>query len=186
MPESNSAANPLPTLRHRRPTNATGCFWAFLVVVVLFGISVFTKGSMELFGFGLLMAVPLSLTLFFERWRLDSKIIRSATDWCRLHFPESGNAPIVDFIVALARKTEIDWESLKPTSPLTPFNLTQRFGEPAKLYAEHDFPRKWIEDLAKDAGIRLTDNAEFCGTTVEDAVQFIVKFEKPPMMTATS
>ena len=180
MPESNSTDNQLPSLRHRRPTDATGCFWAFIVVVILFGIEVFTKGSMAVFGFGLLIAVPLSLTLFFERWRLDSKIIRSATHWCRVHFPGSGNAPILDFIVALARNSEVDWESLKPTSPLTQFNVSHRFGQSTKAYEDENFPAKWMKDLANDARIILPANTDFCGTTLDDAIQFILKFEKKP------
>lgn len=180
MPMPNRVDDSLPTLRHRRPTDATGCLWTVAVMAVWFGIIVFTKGSMEIFGFAFLFAVPVSITLFFERRRLDSKIIRSATDWCRENFPGLGKAPIVDFLVAIARTSEIDWESLQPTSPLAQFNVTQKLGQPTWAYAEQDFPKKWMEDLARDARIRLVANAEFCGTTLESALQFIVTSEQRP------
>lgn len=178
MPDSNTAS--LPTLRRRRPTDATGCFWAFIVVFILFGVAVFTKGSMAIFGFGILIAVPISFALLIERRLLDSEIIRLATDWCRLHFPGLGKAPIVDFLVALAHKSEIDWDTLRPTSTLTQFNVTRRFGKAINTYEGPDFPGKWMKDLAKDARIKLTENAEFGGTTLEDAIQFLVKFEEKP------
>jgi len=178
MPESDCGQNSLPTLRYRRPTDASGCLWTTLVMVIWFSIEVFNGGPTVRFGFGLFFAVPLSITLFFERWRLDSKIIRSTTDWCRANYPRQGQAPIVDFLVALARRSDIPWESLQPTSLLAQFNVTQGFGQPTQAYADQDFPNKWMEDLAREARISLPGGIEFCGTTLEDAVQFIVKIEE--------
>jgi hypothetical protein len=113
------------------------------------------------------------LAFIYERWRSDSKIIRSAEDWCRANYPEMGRVPIVDLLVAIARKSEIEWDALTPASLLTKFNVKPRFGGSVKDY---ELPKQWIEDLSKDARINLTERPEFNGTTLDDAIRYLATY----------
>ncbi len=157
-------------MMHPRPKDATGLFWACVSLVAgLFFAMVFPPLTC------VLAAVPFCCFWQFRKWRADSSIVQAATNWCRQNYPTAGNAPVVDFIVALAHDAEATPDQLSTTTKLDSLNWMS-CDDPATCghSASQDRTQEWLEDLFDDAGIRGHNLSTFSGGTLNDAVKFLV------------
>lgn len=160
----------LPRVTRPRPTDATGCFWAFisLVVGLIFG-AIFPPLAFVLIAF------PFCILWQFKKWRTDSEIVTAATNWCGQHYPNAGGTPIVDFVIALVHSAGADLQDCSPETPIDVLNWMSDDDQAAYWYPEpRDRTLAWLRDVLAEARINDIDLSAFSGTTLRDAINLIL------------
>lgn len=159
-----------PRVTRPRPTDATGWFWAFVSLVVgLFFAAIFPPFALVLIAF------PFCFLWQFKKWRADSLIVTSATNWCGQHYPDAGGTPIVDFMIALVHDAGVDLENCSPETLIDNLNWMSDDDQAAYWYPEaHDRTQAWLRDMLADAKIKEPDLTEFSGTTLSDAISVML------------
>jgi hypothetical protein len=159
----------LPTIQRVRPTDATGLFWLFVLLLAGPFYSQIFPGV----GIVFLAAMPFLVSWQFKKWQRDSSINRQATAWCQQHYPTYGGTPVVDFIVALAHDTACDFTQLTPSILLDDVKLLPENYADNYWSSKYTDRQAWLADLVADARIRQIDFSAFSGATLHDAIQFV-------------
>jgi hypothetical protein len=165
-------SKPHPFVPRGRPIDATGLFWSF--VFVLFGCfyaGMYFGWNYFVFAGVLLLGVIPGMLWQFQIWKLDSTINRQTTEWCNDHYPDLGGTPVVDLVVAMAHIFSIDFCRLTSSTLLVDLVISAD-GVNDTSFVELS---EMLECIAHEARIRGVDWSSFSGTTVDDAVQFLVK-----------
>ncbi|MFO1021421.1 MAG: hypothetical protein U0903_12100 [Planctomycetales bacterium] len=163
---------PHPFVQRGRPIDATGLFWALVLVPIGCFYSVVFLGWNDFVLEGVVfLGVVAGLLWQFRRWKFDAVTNRQATEWCRQHYPELVGTPVVDWLVALVHILRIDLRTLKPSSVLVDLAMSA-YGKVDMPF--DDFP-EILEDIAYDARICIVEWSSFSGSTVDDAIQFVVR-----------
>lgn len=170
-----TTTTPPPAIQRNRPTDATGWFWAF--VLLLAGL--FYSHIWPVIGGLLLLASPLCFVRQFVKWRNDAAINRQATAWCRNYYASYGGTPVVDFMVAIVHDTGCDLNHVTPTTLLDELDgIPDDEEDFAGEGDDSDRHRLWLSDLLDDASIRDVDPSDFDGSTLHDAVGFVITCDK--------
>lgn len=106
--------------RRVRPTDATGLFWAFILLVLawLFSLTPKSNDWRPL----LLLGVPFALAYQIWVWRRDATILREAEAFRRLHFPHAEPWLTLRFLVALSHECERTAAEFHPNMSLDALN----------------------------------------------------------------
>lgn len=161
----------LPEVLRSRPIDATGWFWA--LVLLLAGW--FYRQFWPVPGALLLAMSPVCFFWQFAQWRSDASIKRSATMWCRKFYPDAGGTPIVDFMIAVAHETGPDFGNWSPDTALDDL-IGLRSDELDELCRPDPLPirRTWILETFEVARIPPTDLSQFSGITLGDAIDTVL------------
>lgn len=159
----------LPRVTRPRPTDATGLLWAFVSMVAgLFYAAIFPAFAI------VLIACPLCLLWQFKKWRTDSSIVKAATNWCHLHYPNAGDTPVVDFMIALAHITHADLSECSPDTALDTLSCIWDDDQFQYWYPEaKNRTQAWLCEVFEEAKIEMIDPSAFSGSTLSDAIPFM-------------
>lgn len=160
----------LPSIRRVRPTDATGLFWLFVLLLAGLFYSQIFPGV----GIFFLATTPFFVIWQFKKWQRDSGINRQAIVWCQQHYPTYSGTPVVDFMVALAHDATFDFTQLTPSIPLDDVKLRAENYHDNYWGTAYTNRQAWLADLVADARIREIDLSTFSGMTLHDAIQFVV------------
>lgn len=162
----------LPSIHRRRLSDASGLFWSLLIVLFgcVYAVMYFGENHL-IIGVIVVVGMVPGVLWQFHIWKLDSAINRKSTEWCRRYYPESGGFPIVDLVVAMAHVLAFDFAALTPSSLLVdlagPPDGTDE-SPPVEL-------SEMLQRIAHEARIRNVKWSSFSGTTVDDAVKFLIQ-----------
>ncbi len=130
-----------------KPTDATGCGFAFFAFV----IALFVGQVSIWMGVLFLLAIPCCLVWQIKIWRYDWRVHRDALDWCREHYPDAGGTPIVDLMIAVVEETPATVDSLLPTTLLDSLNIELAlFNEEIEehfLLQDEEIPIEFLEEV---------------------------------------
>lgn len=162
-------------IQRRRPTDATGCFWS-LVALVWGGFYCLIGGTWTIIGSLILLASPACLMWQFAKWRHDSAIERQAIEWCQTFYPSCNRVPIADFMVAVAHHANCSLARVTPSTPLAELDWTgdEREGirTRSQLLNHHG---AWLSTIAAQSRLSNVDAQLFSGSTLADAIHFVVE-----------
>tara|TARA_R110002072_G_scaffold109021_2_gene236009 strand:+ start:279 stop:803 length:525 start_codon:yes stop_codon:yes gene_type:complete len=159
-----------PRVTRPRPTDATGWFWAFVSLTVgLFFAAIFPPFAI------VLVAFPFCFLWQFKKWHADSSIVKAATNWCERHYPNAGDTPIVDFMIAVAHTTNVDLSKCSPDTPIDQLNWMADDDQAEYWYPDaQDCTQAWLYDVFADAKINAIDLSAFAGSTLSDAADVLL------------
>ena len=163
-----SNMEPLSSIQRHRPINAS---WLFVSLVLIFGGLFFSERISAAFSFLLILSAVGCLLWQFKIWSYDVSVNRLATEWCRTHYPFYGDTPIVDFMVAIGQDTCCDFDEVFPSTALDDLN---RYEDNVMLFIDD---KEILEHILRGAHFRQIDCSEFDGSTLDDAIQFVVNYE---------
>ena len=164
---STSVPRPLPSIQRKRPIDASGLFWS-LVSILAGGFYGGMYSPVLYVVFGILAVF--GVVWQFGNWRFDSAVNRQATEWCRIHYPEHGGTPVVDLMVAMAHVLDIHFENLLPSCRLIDLIVSPDGVIDAPFFRLPDM----LQCMVHEARIRKIDCSTFTGSTLDDAIRFVV------------
>ncbi len=165
---SASRQKPPVSIWRTRPINASGLFWSLVSILAgFFYGGICSSEFYFVFGISALLGVIWQ----FKKWSWDLRINRSATEWCRTHYPTFVGTPIMDFIVAFAQIVHDDFGQLAPLSLLDDLNRTSGNAH-VGLFVD---VKQMLGCVVMEARIRDVVSSEFSGSTLDDAIQFVCK-----------
>jgi hypothetical protein len=152
-----------------RSMDATGLFWGLVSLVVgLFFAAVFPPFAVVLIAF------PFCFMWQLRKWRTDAAIVEAATDWCSQYCPHADDAPVVDFMIALAHMTHIDLRKCTPVTALDTLDWIADDEELLSWYPEaKDRTHARFLDVLAEAKIKVNECSAFGGTTLQDAIRLL-------------
>ena len=158
--------------RPSRQLDATGLFWCFVLLFVA-AMASLLEDKPTLLTIACLLATPFSIGWQLRKWRTDSKILKSAIDWCHRYYPNETDNSILNFVLALAHDTHTDLDMVNPDSRLDELNWTLDFD--VFIVDKANPHASWIGHLFYDARIKNIDTDAFVGDTLGDVIRLVVE-----------
>lgn len=160
-------ANHRHDVSRKRPTDATGLFWAF--VCLTFGVVLLV--AVPFVGIVVIVSAPLCLIDQIVTWRNESRAKRDAIKWCGKYFDPEVGVPLVDFMIALTLHTRCSLECVGPSTELN--DIYGMLDDDWIGIQDAEWHQIWLADVFKDARIKIRDLKSFQGQRLEDVIQLV-------------